>query len=170
MMTAKSVRLMVTAAAVALLSACGGGGDDAGPGPGTIGSGDAVDKYVGTWSGCFAVGAGSLRETVVITRSSATTGGFTWTETAHTGTTCAGTATDSDSGSGTFVMNGTKAIGADTVDKVTVTEGAAVEKQVFLVKGTAPAMLSLGRAALDGGPVDAEGYPTTLDDHTLAKQ
>ena len=170
MMTAKSVRSMVAAAAVAVLSACGGGGDDAGLEPGTIGAGDAVDKYVGTWSGCFAVGAGSLREVIVITRSSATTGAFTWTETAHTGTTCAGAATDSDNGSGTFVMNGTKILGADTVDKVTVTEGSAVEKQVFLVKGAAPAMLSLGRAALDGGAVDAEGYPTTLDDHTLARQ
>ena len=69
-----------------------------------------------------------------------------------------------------MVFSGTKTIGADIVDKGIVTSGSAVSKQVFLVKGSSPVTLTTGRQASDGGAVDSDGYPTTLDSTPLIKQ
>jgi hypothetical protein len=187
-MTAKIARFMAVAAAVALLGACGGGGDSTattsstasgttestGNTTGTTPAAapSVADKYAGTWAACFPEGTGSSRETVTLTKTSDTSAGFTFAGSGFASTNCSGTATNSESASGNIVWAGTKTIGADTVDKGIVTEGTPpqTEKQVFLVRGTAPVTLVTGRIAEDGGTVDADGYPNALDTRVLIKQ
>ena len=185
----KQLSILASVVALAVLAACGGGGDSSTGTTGTTSSGGTtgtasgsgatgttataavVDKYQGTWVGCFATNPGSGKEVITIAKTSDTTVSFSYVDTAYASTDCSGTGTAAGNGSGTVVLNGTKTIGADTVDKGTVTEGnKPSEKQVFLVKGTAPVTLTTGRTAADGGAVDADGYPTTMNTNSLTKQ
>lgn len=165
--------------ALAFLAGCGGGGDSstAADTGGTGGTGGttptAADKYVGTWSGCFSSGSGtgSHRESVTITRTGDASASFVFTGSDYAAAGCTGTPTATDTGSGTIALSGTKTIGTDTVDKGVITDsGKPAEKQVFLVKGTGPITLSTGRGVNDGGTLDADGYPTTLDTNLLTRQ
>ncbi|HKB54708.1 MAG TPA: hypothetical protein VKD22_11965, partial [Ramlibacter sp.] len=131
-----------------------------------------------TWAACIpnGSGTGSHLETIVFAKTGDTSGTFTLTRLDYAAAEnlalagCTGAFTTSTS-SGTLQFTGTKTIGADTVDEAIQTEGTnPPEKQVFLVKDTAPVTLTTGVLASDGGPVDANGYPTTLDNHPLTKQ
>lgn len=166
--------VLLSACALTLATACGGGGDTtattttttATPSD-TTATASAVDKYVGSWSGCFARGTGSGRETLTITKTGETTGSFTFSGSAYASADCSGASTGSETGSGTATFKGTKTIGADTVDKIDSLEASVVEKQVLLIKN---GQLVSGVSAADGGSVDSEGYPNTLDTEPLTKQ
>ncbi len=152
--------------AAAALTACGGGGG----GGGDDAPADAIDKYVGTWSNCFADSGVSARLTATFTKTSANSGNYTLTAVGYPTANCIGTspsgATATDTG--TAALQGTKAIGAETVDKVLFTSTTdGPERQVVLIRNQ---QLVLGLSADDGGAVDAEGYPNTLDNVSLPKQ
>ena len=184
------ISLASSLSVVVLLAACGGGDD--GPAAATSTTttsttttttpttttttttttpapGDA-SRYVGTWSSCNSTGAStSRRETIVITATGASTLAFTFTETNFSAAACTGSAgTPSVGTTGTVAFTGTtKTVGTSTVDKGSVTEGTRVQKQIFLVTATT---LVTGKTAGDGGTVDADGYPNTLESGGLTKQ
>ena len=175
-----TLRCIVSSLAVAgFLTACGGGSDDIKPAGSTttttttttVTAGDA-SRYAGTWVGCFSEGpTTSSRQTLVLTQQGANSLSGASTETAFAAPSCGGTAGVTKTSSGTIAFAGTKTIGADTVDKATITfPGKPPQKQVLLVKGTAPAMLFFGKEPGDGGTLDADGYPTTLESNGLTKQ
>lgn len=177
----KLISIVSSMTLLVLLASCGGGSDDPAPTasttPGTTPTTPATTptetalKYAGTWVGCFPNGAASSRETLVITQSTATVLSATSTETNYAAASCAGAAGTTRTNPSTFTVDGSKTIGTDTVDKVTITQpGRPAQKQVVLVKGTAPVMLFVGKQASDGGVVDAEGYPTTLEPLGFTKQ
>ena len=177
----KLISLVSSISVVALLAACGGGGDDglatATPStttttPATTTTTGAAAKYVGTWVGCFPNGTNaSTRETLVLTQQGPDSLSTASTETSFAAASCGGAAGTTKTSSDTAALAGTKTIGTDTVDKVIVTQkDRPPQKQVLLVKGTAPAMLFVGKGLADGGTVDAEGYPTTLDSLGFSKQ
>jgi hypothetical protein len=125
-------------------------------------------KYAGTWSGCFATGTATSRaDLLVITATGPDTATFAFTETNYAQPACAGAASSTSTDGGTVAFSGTKTIGADTVDKATVTQTSGTQKQVFMVSGTT---LQFGRQAGDGGTPDANGYPTTFDGNPLTRQ
>ena len=154
--------------ALVLVASCGGGGD----GPAattttttttpttTTTSADVADKYVGAWGGCSVSGNSSERETIAFSKQNATTLGVSASNVKYAAAGCSGTPGTTTNQAGTLVLGGTATIGTSTVDKGVFTTGLEVQKQVFLATATT---LLLGRAANDGGPVDADGYPTTLD-------
>lgn len=167
----KMISLAPSLALAVLLGACGGGGGGTGSGTtglGTVTAGDA-SRYVGTWSSCSSTGTStSERDTVVITATGASTLAFTDSQTSFSAAGCTGTAGTPTSSTGTVVFTGTtKTVGSSTVDKATITQGTSVNKQIFLVTATT---LNTGRQAGDGGTVDADGYPNTLDSQVLTKQ
>lgn len=167
----KHLAILAGVSALTLLAACGGGGDattaTSTTTTTTTSTASAVDKYVGTWSGCFAEGSGSQRETITITKSSDAVASYSFSGSGYASADCSGAATSSDSGSGTATMVGTKTIGSETVDKVDMAEGSLSEKQVLAIVGS---KLVSGVTAADGGTVDADGYPNTLDTDGLTKQ
>src|SRR6185369_6798219 len=127
----KQLSILVSSMALAFLAACGGGGGD---GSTTVVAAATVDKYVGTWTDCQAQNPGSRRQVVTITRVADTSASFSQVDTFFANSTdCSGTATGTESTSGTVVWTGTATIGANTVDKGVITEGANTQKQVFLV-------------------------------------
>ena len=177
----KLISLVSGMSVVALLAACGGGGDD-GPAtatpstttttPATTTTTTAAAKYVGTWVGCFPNGTNaSSRETLVLTQQGPDSLSGATTKTNFAAASCGGAAGITKTDSSTVALAGTKTIGADTVDKGILTQkDQPPQKQVLLVKGTAPAMLFSGKGPEDGGTVDAEGYPTTLQSLGYSKQ
>ena len=177
----KLISLVSGMLVVALLAACGGGGDD-GPAtatpstttttPTTTTTTAAAAKYVGTWVGCFPNGTNaSSRETLVLTQQGPDGLSAASTETNFAAASCGGAAGTTKTNSATAALAGTKTIGTDTVDKGIVTQkDRPPQKQVLLVKGTAPAMLFFGKQSEDGGTVDAEGYPTTLESLGFSQQ
>lgn len=158
---------MALVAAAALTACGGGGGDDGGSNDPRA---DAIDKYVGTWSNCFADSGVSARLTATFTKTSATVGNYTLTAVGYPSTNCTGTspAGASSTDTGTAALQGTKAIGAETVDRILFTSPTqGQDKQVAVIRNQ---QLVLGLSADDGGAVDAEGYPNTLDNVVLLKQ
>ncbi len=169
-----------------LLASCGGGGDDAPaaaaaapaptsatPAPVTttpvaaVGSSAQLSSFAGTWVGCFSEGTTSERETLVFTQQGADTFSAASSATHYASTGCAGAVTRTSSESGTVTFTGTKSIGTDTVNKFIFTKaGSPPSKNVALVSGTNPVTLTFGKEAQDGGVLDAEGYPTTLQSST----
>lgn len=85
---------------------------------------------------------------------------FSYTFIDYSAANCGGSVTDSGSGSGTATLAGTKMIDGYLVDKIDIVEDGLTEKQVVTIIG---GQLVVGRSAADGGQVDADGYPTTLD-------
>jgi len=185
------ISIISAVSALALLASCGGGGDDAPavaaaaptptsttPAPGTTtpvtttpivtpGSSAQLSSFAGTWVGCFSEGTTSERETLVFTQQSADTFSAASTAAHYAGAGCTGTVTRTSSESGTVTFTGTKTIGADTVNKFIFTKpGSPPSKNVALVKGTNPVTLTFGKDAENGGVLDAEGYPTTLESNT----
>lgn len=167
------VRRLAGALLLVLLAACGGGGGGgdadggtAAPGttsttPATTSETSNVDVYVGNWVACFMEGGGSMRESLVITRTSDTSLTFTFTGQRFASTDCSGTAQSTDSGTGTATLTGKKTVGTEVADKVQITEGNVTDKDLLAVR--ADGKLYVGRDADSGGTVDADGYPNTFD-------
>jgi hypothetical protein len=153
--------LFVSVATMACLAACGGGGGDATPA-------SAADKYVGTWTNCVvtpasaANAASSTRDLVTFNKNS--TGGLDITDvyTYYTNDKCAGTGMPEPTVTGNIIFTGTKTIGSDTVDKVTLTvtaPRAQTKKDILLVKN---GILNNGNTDL-AALLDTEGYPDTMN-------
>ena len=131
--------------------------------------GAALEKYLGTWSSaCIASDGGSHKEILTLTKISDMSAELTWEWPSYSSSNCSGLAVSFVVQAG-FLLEGTKTIGTDTVDKVILSFDAPrpAEKLVFLVKGTGPVTLTYGR--IDGG-ADPDGYPTTLNGSVLTKQ
>jgi len=147
----KKALLILASFSILGLAACGGGD-----------SVDPIDKYLGTWEGCISNDFGSHRETLGISKTSATTAQSTVVPVNYLATACAGTGSQPVNKLITFDLQGTKAIetrtiGAQTVDKVIITDAGVQRKDIFLIFD------SMFRFSPGGGPEDAEGYPNTLD-------
>jgi len=174
----KFISVVSSVTFLAFLASCGGGGDGPAattaatttttPTPTALAAGDA-SRYVGTWSVCTSTGASTSRkETTVITATGPSSLNFTDTEINFAAAGCTGTAGAPSTSAGTVVFNGTtKTVGTSTVDKGTTTQGTTVQKQIFLVTATT---LNSGKTVADGGTVDADGYPNSLDSGVLTKQ
>lgn len=175
----KNLILTLSALSVAvLLTACGGGGsssvdDSAAVADATASSTPAgVDatRYAGSWGSCSSTGNGaSEQEAIVITATSASSFAFIDTTTSYASPDCSGAAgATTNSTSGTVAFSGTKAVGTDTVDEGLLTQGTNTpQKQIFLATATT---IRTGRMAQDGGTLDADGYPNTLDTNGLVRQ
>ena len=174
----KKLPLVSGLLALALLASCGGGGSGGGSvnttvpasgydqTPGTA-AGDA-SRYAGTWISCNSTGTTtSEREVVVLTATGTNTISFSDTSSAYSGVNCTGSVGSSSSKTGTLAFAGTKTVGTDTVDKGLMTRDGVQKKNIFLVTATT---LRSGRAAEDGGTLDADGYPNTLDTNGLTRQ
>jgi hypothetical protein len=174
-----SILIVPAIVALALVASCGGGDGDPAAGTSTsttatsatdtTATSGVVDKYVGTWIGpCVSVGASEWeREAFTITKTGDTTFTFSSVNSIYASSSCSGTPTRSDSGTGTGTMRGTKTIGTDTVDKIDIVENGTVHKEVVLIKD---GKLYNGRAASEGGSVDSEGYPATLETNGNTRQ
>jgi hypothetical protein len=159
-------------AMTATLAACGGGGGSTAANPNPPVTADVVDKYVGTWVACYpnAAGTRSSKDTIVITKSSATSmvvdaKGDDFANASCTGTPAGTPFTSKDRDD----FKGTKIIGTDTVDKFEETDlqgTVPVYKQIYLIKGN-KLIYGAGFAAKD-----ADGYPVALDPeiYALTKQ
>ena len=160
----KLLSLGLSLSVAALMASCGGGDD----GPATVTAGDA-NRYAGTYNACVSTGTSTSRkETIVITATGASTAAFTDTQTNYSAAACTGTAGTPTISTGTVAFTGTtKIVGTSTVDKGTVTQGTRVDKQIFLLAG---GTLTTGKSVGDGGTVDADGYPNSLDSGVLTKQ
>jgi hypothetical protein len=158
----------------AILSACGGGSDApaaaAAPAPAAA---DVVDKYAGTWSLCAQYSAtSSVKVVIVNAKLSATTVNYAYNETDYaTSTTCGGTGVPDYSEAGVATYAGTKTIGADTVDLISIavaTVGGVADayafKDVAIVKN---GQMFLGNLA---AALDAQSYPTVLLSKPYIKQ
>mgnify|MGYP001203926491 CR=1 FL=1 len=131
--------------------------------------GAALEKYLGTWkSGCIAAEGGSRRENLTLKKISDMSAELTWEWPGYSSRDCSGLALGLV-WQGSFLLQGTKTIGTDTVDKVILSFDAPnpAKRMVFLVKDTRPATLTYGQ--VDGG-ADPDGYPTTLNGSVLTKQ
>ena len=149
-----SALLIAALGASALLSACGGGGDD-GPKANPSSSGNSA-AYAGKWLGdCIVEGTNSYRTQLVFTATSGTTLQVATTYYDYTGTVCGGTARLS-SGTGQVSIVGTKTASGDVVDKVNITMGGStMEKDI---------LYSDGRKMVTGdSSADSAGYPNALD-------
>jgi hypothetical protein len=133
-----------------------------------IKQGAALEKYLGTWRSCVASGNGSSEQVLTLKKVSDTSAEFSWARTGYpSSTTCSGNSLGTST-EGYFLLQGTRKLGADTVDAFEVSENLKpVQKQVFLMKGTGPVTITPGRA---DGPRDADGYPTTLESISLTRQ
>ena len=174
------IYVALSMAVLALLAACGGGGDST---PATAVSGttptppvattDVADKYIGTWTVCVAGTApspgSSSRETLIFTKASATSIAYAFTQTNHTGTVCTSTPTSrfEDTGTSTFV--GTKTVGSmvvDTAKDVSSAQPTVEAKGIYAIAVTGQL-----RVGDDNSAKDANGYPTALDtQYIYAKQ
>jgi hypothetical protein len=149
------------AVATAALTACGGGGGSSNPAQPAEVAADAVDKYVGTWVACVAgTATTSTKETLVYTKASASSANVTFTQTSHTGTTCAGNSTNGAyTTTSVATLAGTKAIGTSTADKINikaVNPAGPDEKDISIIEGNT---LKLG----DDTMIDADGYPKAFE-------
>ena len=150
----KQFAMLMGASVLALLGACGGGSDATGD--------DPADKYVGSWSVCRQVSANqSIRESTSFTKTTATSGNFSYMEAIYASLNCTGAESNPDSGSGTFTIVGTKTIGDKVVDKFVIKSADGSEfKQVFLVSG---GLFYIGLDDEDGGTRDGEGFQNSLE-------
>ncbi|MHB8910981.1 MAG: hypothetical protein ACYDAA_19060 [Syntrophales bacterium] len=131
--------------------------------------GAALERYLGTWkSGCIAAEGGSRREILTLTKISDMSAALTWEWPGYSSSNCSGLSMGLVE-QGSFLLQGTKTIGTDAVDKVILSFDAPnpAKRMIFLVKDTRPATLIYGR--IDGG-ADPDGYPTTLNGSVLTKQ
>lgn len=186
-MLVTDLRLIAGIGILAVLAACGGGGGDASTtsiGGGTGGTGTTtttgggggtttttggttttsavVDKYIGTWVSCKATSASSSeQETLVLQKASDTTVNTSSSVKSFPTTNCSGTGTAQPTDSGTATWVGTKLVGSETVDEINIVQGTTTIKQIVLIRSDGK--LYSGVEAVSGGPVDANGYPTTLE-------
>ena len=151
-----------------MLAACGGGGGDA-PASAPPPVAAAADKYVGTWGTCGPVvaatnGVVSARTEYTFTKTSATGLNVSLGGSGFTAANCTGPVfnTIPAIATGTIMLNGTKGVGANIVDKLDlnlISTTAALNgafKDIGFVSGTT---LVFGTTSA----ADAQGYPTVLD-------
>ena len=135
------------------LVACGGGGDapaaSAGP----------SDKYIGSWGTCLFTGPGTISASAVFTftRIDATRANYTLTATGFGNPDCTGPVPGAMvTQSGTVSIDGTGIADGKPIEKITTTAAGVSDKDIVYLNGN---QLQFG----NGTPVDADGYPTTLD-------
>lgn len=129
--------------------------------------GDAIRKYVGTWTGCIRDGNYFRGESLQFSMGSNTSARLKWGVAYYVTEDCNDNADVSYFEAG-FLLQGTKMIGADTVDLVILSLDAPApeRKQVFLVRPTEPGVLWYG----DTSALDANGYPARLGPLRLTRQ
>lgn len=185
----------VTALLLAL-AGCGGGGDGgtgsnssvfgtgstsgSGSGTGTgsttgTGSGTTtavVDKYVGTWlATCDNTGpSSSQRESLTLKKATATSVTFTDTQTNYGTGDCSGSSTGTQTHTGSANWIGTKTASGQNVDEIEIAQDgqAGTTKQIVVIE--ADGKFYSGVEASDGGTVDVDGYPDTLQPTGSTKQ
>lgn len=146
----KPVLMAMALAVSAVLIGCGGGGDDDDT--------QAADKYAGTWDiPCQAESGLSANATLVVNKTGANSLTGTSTLRMFRNTTCAGNPATSQDFPAAISIEGTQQASGKTADKVTEQSFGDTGKDIFLVEGNR--LFS----SPEGSPVDAQGYPTTLD-------
>lgn len=145
-------------------SGSGTGSGGSGSGGGTTTQAAVVDKYIGTWvSTCDNTGPGSSRrESLTLKKASATSVTFTDTQTNYASGDCSGNSTGTQTNTGTANWVGTKTASGQTVDEIDIAQDgkAGLMKQIVVIE--ADGKFYSGVQASDGGTVDANGYPNTL--------
>ncbi len=169
----KLVPLLSCSALIALISACGGGGDTVAPATvvvtPTTTNPILTDKYTATWKSCRNDG---LLRTLVITKKSESIYAVSFNATAHDGGyPCAGEGTPipDTSGIGEFQIVGTKEVfgsTAGTVDKII--DPANGEKDIFFVKDGVVVTDSKNTVTVlyygsSSSTIDSDGFPNLLD-------
>jgi hypothetical protein len=169
--------LFTLVAVTATLAACGGGGDSAAPAVAL--PANTADKYIGSWGSCgVSTGAPngvlSTRLEFVFTKTSETVLTMSLNGARFTAANCEGDVESTFTGIaiGTVTLNGTKTVGADTVDRLNFVSVAkdipqfdGSFKDIGLVSGNT---LKLG--VRSGASLDADGYPTALAIAVFIKQ
>ena len=133
----------------------------------TFAGASPVDKYVGTWSQCFNEATGSARDTFTLSKTGTFTASAPGTDTIYASPNCSGTATTKATSGTTVTFQGTKTLGTETVDKVDLIQQGVFVKSVVVIKN---GQLYVGRTFRDGGSVDSEGYPTSLEPIPYTRQ
>lgn len=161
-----------TLAAVTALSACGGGGGDAPPTE-TTAVIDPIDKYLGAWEvPCFSWRSGgspgdpdnrSTRAESIVTKIDRHKVSTTTEQYDYTNTTCTEPATVTHSTS-SVELDGTKVIDFGEVDRLIYTSDLGAKQAIAQVVdnkfyGTVADLLT---------PVDAQGYPTSIDENSYS--
>jgi hypothetical protein len=148
-----------------VMTACGGGYST---------SNAAGDKYIGTWARCTATADPTRWEKETLSISAGTTAdtlAFSDITAVYFTADCTGAFGTPQVDTGTISsFAGTKVIGFDTVDQVFIGNGGLGQKQIMVIRTTNPLTLFTGRTAGDGGTLDANGYPTTLDTQAFVRQ
>jgi hypothetical protein len=166
--------LFASVAVAATLIACGGGGGGDAPAPAPSTASSGTDKYAGTWGNCTPItgaanGILSGRSDFVFTKTSETVMGGSLNYVYFKTTDCSGAVTTTLTSVGTAIVtiNGTKLVGAQTVDRLdfiaksaTVSEFNGSLKDIGLVSGNT---IIFGASSAP----DANGYPTALDTSTV---
>lgn len=149
--------LLACALAASLLSACGGGDSNSDTAAGGS-SGDAADKYVGTWDiPCLVDGSISGNGVVTMNKTGANALSGSSTVRAYTNTSCSGAAVGSTNFPASLTVDGQGTASGKSVDKVTFTALGDTGKDVFYVDGNKL------YSSPDSSPKDGAGYPTQLD-------
>lgn len=152
----KQISSLASVLVLALLAGCGGS-DDA-----------DLARYIGTWATCTpGTGTATEKETLTLGTQSGNTLQFVSSTSIYLGPNCTGTSTILPPTTGTVAFNGSKAIGTEVVDKVIVTHDGTSDKDVVLVRSVSALTLLTGLTANQGGAVDAEGYPVSLDNNKV---
>lgn len=162
------------AALLVLLTACGGGGGGAAPAaPAPVA--DATDKYVGAWGQCAPVvgatnGVLSARSEFVFSKLSATGLLLSVNGSGYKTTNCTGAVFNTTPGvaKGSVTLNGTKTIGADTVDKMDIVlTSASVATLNGSFKDIALATFTTLKFGATTAAADAQGYPSAIDNASV---
>lgn len=170
------LRLAAAGLLAAGVAACGGGGGSpgtpsgggvSGGGGGGGGSSAVTDKYIGTWVRCLVTGGSTAQQdTLVLNKSTDTSMVFSDTLINYNNTTCVGTGAQQAPTTGNVTWVGSKSIGSETVDEITIqTNGVVpIAKQVIEIR--TDTKLYLGDTT---STVDANGYPNAIDPNGFTK-
>lgn len=162
----------LAAALVLTVAGCGGGGGGGGNKP--VPTADVVDKYIGSWlAPCDATGANtSETDLLTLTKTSATTVSFTDTRTTYATNNCtgAGTTQPKETGTATWVGTKTTTDKGQTVDKIDISINGVAQTEHQIVTIGSDGKFYSGLDPSDGGTVDANGYPNTLQATGSTKQ
>ena len=135
------------------LAACGGGGNGTAPIAGPS------DKYVGAWGSCLFTGPGTISVSIAFSfnRIDANQLAYTLTATGFLNANCTAPAPGAvATETGTVVIDGSGIADGKPIEKITTTAAGVSDKDIVYLNGN---RFQLGNAT----PVDADGYPTTLD-------
>ena len=135
------------------LAACGGGGNGTAPIAGPS------DKYVGAWGSCLFTGPGTISVSIAFSfnRIDANQLAYTLTATGFSNPDCTGPVPGAMvTQSGTVSVDGTGIADGKPIEKITTTAAGVSDKDIVYLNGN---QFQFGNET----PVDADGYPTTLD-------